>query len=106
MFSWFVRRALLALLVVAMIGLSAPPTPVMAGGMGISSLAMGRAPCDQESQAPQSKDKTHGNDFSMSCAMGFGCILMNFNAPYAVALPARLATYCPTHWPGAKVGCR
>ncbi len=100
MLSWLVRRALRALLVVAVIGLSAPP--VMAGGMGSSSLAMDRAPCGQESQALQSKDKAHGNDFAISCAIGFGCILMNFNALDAVALPARLATYCPTRWPVAE----
>ena len=102
MFSWLVRRALLTLLVVAMIGLSAPPAPVIAGGMGMSSLATDRAPCDQESQAPQSKDKAHGNDLAMSCGIGLGCILMNFTAPDAVVLPARLVTYWPTRWPRSK----
>ena len=86
MISRLGRQVLLALLVVALIGLPGARTTPMAAGVGSTLAAMGSALCDEHGNAGASKDHAHGKDMTTSCVIGAGCIAANFVAPEPISL--------------------
>jgi hypothetical protein len=80
MISWLGRHGLVALLVMALVGLSAARTLPSGIGVGHASAAMDRVPCDQDIKDVGSKDDTHGKGMTTSCALGFACASANFVA--------------------------
>jgi hypothetical protein len=98
MISWFCRRVLLALLVVAVIGLPGARTAPMAGGMGSTLAAVGSAPCNEDGNADTSRDYAHRKDMTTSCVLGVGCVASNFVAPEPISLAPLDATEGASQW--------
>lgn len=98
MVSWLCRHGLVALLVMALVGLSAARTLPSGVGVGHASAAMDRAPCDQDIKGVGSKDDTHGKGMTTSCALGFACASANFVAPATFTIPGRIASRCAADW--------
>jgi hypothetical protein len=98
MVSWLCRHGLVALLVMALVGLSAVRALPSGVGVGHASAAMDRAPCDQDIKDVGSKDDAHGKGMTRSCALGFACASANFVAPATFTIPARIASHCAADW--------
>jgi hypothetical protein len=98
MISWLGRQGLVALLVMALVGLSAARTLPSGIGVGHASAAMDRVACDQDIKDVGSKDDAHSKGTAMSCALGFACAAANFVAPATFTIPARIASHCAADW--------
>jgi hypothetical protein len=98
MISRLGRQVLLALLVVALIGLPGARTTPMAAGAGSTLAAMGSALCDEQRNASPSKGYTHPKDMTASCVMGVGCVASNFVAPEPISLLPVDSTESASQW--------
>jgi hypothetical protein len=104
MLSLLIRRAFLALLMVALVGLPPSAAPSMAAVGGMATVAMDGAPCDQVSSSPLSKSVTHDKDWAGTCANGAGCLLTYFSLPRTLSLPERLASGDAVQWRVSELG--
>lgn len=99
----FVRRTLLAILIVAVAGLpfsQMSPMRAVAGSMPAASVGM---PCQDAGQPLQTTGAAHGKEMPACCPIGLGCAAATSVAPETFSLIARVACDCGLQAPVSDV---